>query len=721
MDPVLLQRWKDNLVFINFGERELFEFTQEDFDNKARFYKDLGVTHALFSSAFHCRISLHPYWDVILSAMGKFIKSCRKYGVKTVEHFSVVVPHKIGDKLKVDTFLDTYDKRLPGLRELITDDNGTIEGHRVSSFYQIDGSTGEPYISELYRTAALCLNNPVYKKILFKHLEDIYDLGVEGIMTDDVEKYNINACACVHCRALFKESYGCDLPETKDWHTFAGDYNNPMYIDWLRFRHETAKNFQYYVNEHFTAYGMKDMARPNYVFSCLNTNYTSYPFEAAAPLWTHTFAENCYGHKTGHLAFACEAVHRTAMGERTGAASMAMFYPQNEHETYFSYANAWCWGQAYLGSGTEETAERTRPLREYENAHWDSLFAVKKNSDFAVYFSTDTRDYAKDSDALYQRPLIAWMQAAYLSVLNMDMVFQYDSAETLSRHKYILASHIAMLTDEQLENLIKYVKNGGKLITAGPFGIFDGAGKPRDAYKAFGLDIKIEEIKPLRKDVIINGNTIKNASIESYVSSGGEAFLTGGDGKVLAVKHVCGAGELIVAPSSLVGEWYQEAVLFYWLDPDWLGGPPMADAPAYRVDDLRNSVGVFLKETLDEPAVEIKTDNPDILGFSHASRDGDILAVKLINIADTFVKEKRRYNNFEDIKHFHLTTSAKLPHTVEVSVPETNGFAAGEAVLSTPERPGVTQTIPVTGRNGRLHFTVPENYFAGFALVELKK
>ena len=710
-DSMVVQRWKDRLSFVNLGAPEIFQYTQSDFDNKAKEYKDLGLTHILFMSPYHWRISFYPYWEYIVEAMRKFTVSLHKQGLKAVEHFSVTLPCYDGADL-------VSFPPVAGLEALSADFNGEINGHRVSSFCQIDGSTGKPYYYSMYKNYALCINNPYYREILFKHLEDIYALGVDGIMVDDLENYSINCCACEHCRALFREKYGYDLPATKDWGTFADDYTNPQWIDWLRFRHESNKKFQYDVNAHYESLGKKDMVRPNYVSTCLLSNYAAYPFEAAAPLWTHTFAENCYGIKTGHHFFACEAVHRTAMGERTGAASLAMLYPKNANETYFSYANAWCWGQSYLGGSA---GEMNRPFIQYETSHWNSLFAVRKNSDLAVYFSTDTRDFTKNSTTLYQHPLVAWMQAAYLSGLNMDMVFNDDPVERLLQHRLILASHVAMISKDQLERLREYVYQGGTLVAVGDFGVFDENGSSRNAYAAFDLRIQKKSLTAKRTNLSFNGKTIVNAYINSCIDSGGNAdpVIKDNAGNVIAVSKAYGKGNILVMPSSIVGNWFQDAINFlYGATPDVPGGPLMANAPAYHVDNLRNSAGNFLKGLIGVPVVDMKIDNPDILGFYHTNWDGTIHAIKLSNIAETFVKEQRRISDAEVIKNFNLN-GTKLPYEIAISIPAMTDFIPVKVVLSTPEKPGVKSEIPFQQKDGRLHFTVPAGYFCGFALIEI--
>lgn len=710
-----IERWNDRLTFVSMNAAWIFHYTQEDFDRKAKEYKELGLTHIIFMSPYHCRISYYPYWSYILEAMNKFTIALHKYGLKAVEHFSVTNPHNIGDVLIASHGTDLLYPYLPGLEALIADNNGEINGHRVSSFYQIDGSTGNPYFNPMYKNYTLCVSNPYYREILFKHLEDIYAIGVDGIMTDDLENYSINACACEHCRALFREKYGYSLPETKDWGKFAGDYKNSQWIDWLKFRHEKHKQFQYDVNAHYESLGKKDMVRPNYVSTCLLSNLAAYPFEAAAPLWTHTFAENVYGLKTGHHTFACEAIHRTAMGDRTGAPSLTMLYPKNDNEYYFSYANAWCWGQSFLGGSA---GERNRPFIQYETDHWNSLFAVRKKSDLAIYFSTDTRDYTQNAELQYQRPMVAWMQASYLSGLNTDMVFKDDPVDVLLRHRVILASHIAMISKDQLERLRQYTYQGGTLVTVSDFGVFDENGKDQNAYAAFNLNIQTRALSPSRKTLSFNGQTITGAYVNSCISGSidGTPILKDQQGNVLAISKAYGKGKIIVLTSSIVGNWYQEPVLFYYLTPDIPGGPPMADAPTYNVDNLRNSVGAFLKEIIGDQVVDIKINNPDILGFYHTNWDETIHSVKLLNITETFVKEKRRFSDTESIKHFSLN-GQKLPDKVEITIPAIIGFTP-RAILSSPEHPAKLE-IPIQKTDNRFHFTVPANYFSGFALIEI--
>jgi len=216
-----------------------------------------------------------------------------------------------------------------------------------------------------------------------------------------------------------------------------------------------------------------------------------------------------------------------------------------------------------------------------------------------------------------------------------------------------------------------------------------------------------------------NGQTMVNAYVSAiFTSIDGTPIIRDNDGNVTAIGKAYGNGKIMVMPSSIVGDWYQDAVNFLHLTPDVPGGPPMADAPEYHVDHLRHSAGTFLKGVIGAPVVDIQTVNPDILGFYHINRDGTIHSVRLLNIAETFVKEKRRFSDTEPIVNFDQN-AVKLPYEIEINIPDITDFTNCKAVLSTPEKADTGLEIPVRKKDGRLYFTVPAGYFSGFALIEL--
>ena len=69
---------------------------------------------------------------------------------------------------------------------------------KASEMAAVDGRTGKPQINN-YKAYCLCPNNPDYQRISKYLANRIFDLGVDGMMNDDIQ-YHKNACACEYCR-----------------------------------------------------------------------------------------------------------------------------------------------------------------------------------------------------------------------------------------------------------------------------------------------------------------------------------------------------------------------------------------------------------------------------------------------------------------------------------------------------------------------------------------
>ena len=728
--PEVWKKWQEQFIFVPISPDDVLNPDMESFEKRAREYAEQGFTQLMFSGFAHWRWSWRPYWPQISKAMGMYIKAIHKYGMKAIEHHSTSLFHSPVFAPRWTRYLkmlknNNLVERMPGVYEMVAEDNDEVDGIPVASMRQIDGRNGKMHISDLYHTYTICYNNPDFRRIYFKYLEELYALGLDGIMTDDIEIYDSNACTCPHCRKLFQEQTGYDLPGPLEWSDFVEDYNNPVFLAFKRFRHWTTAKFQQDVNDHFHSLGL-ELSRPNYVFRCLGDNDSAYPLEMDAHLWTTLFQENCYGLKLGHMGNALEAIHRNALGKRHDIPSMSMFYPGNDTENYFGFALAMSWGQLYLGGHSERDRQIEAPLRVFEKKHQLSLTASEKLTDLAVYFSTETRDFTPNSFIDFQRPLMAFMQAAYMSNIQLDMVFQKDDLATLCQHKTILMPHIAMLSDAQIDTLKQYVLAGGRLIITGPFGIYRPDMSSREApLSAFGIQLETEKLDERRKTGLFmqygdKWLSIPDAYEDTLITSAPDTtpVMRDATGNLLAVSKTLGKGEVLVLPSMIYGLAYQVPLLFYWFPSDTPGGPATTDAPFYAVDILRKTGGAFLNGILRSRVVELETENPDILAFTHINRDDTVRTVHLVNVADTFVKEYCRVNNKVPVKQFEIRDDNKLPHAITVSIEIRGGIVSDQATLSTPERED-SITLPVTVTENRMTFTVPKDYFSGYALIEI--
>jgi hypothetical protein len=125
-----------------------------------------------------------------------------------------------------------------------------VDNKHISSFRQISGRTGKWGITN-YRGYGMCFNNPDFRTAYVKYLESLYALGIDGIMTDDIQYFGndrmgwlaFNACTCSHCRKLFKEKTGYEIPQPSEWESFYWNFKDPVFVAWKRFKDESTLDF----------------------------------------------------------------------------------------------------------------------------------------------------------------------------------------------------------------------------------------------------------------------------------------------------------------------------------------------------------------------------------------------------------------------------------------------------------------------------------------------
>ena len=352
--------------WIWYDAKEIFEFSQEDMDAKVKRYADVGINILIGFSCTHFRWSFVRHWDKINACIEKLVGACHKYGIKYVEHHSSHLtfnPQNDEDRKWAENVLISRNSKpedWPGFWEDAYGDP-VIDGVKMSGLRQISGRSGKAGITT-YHGYGMCFNNPDYRRLYFSYLEDVYQRGIDGIMTDDVQYFgndgtgwaSFNACTCEHCRRLFRKKTGYEIPQPEQWKEFYWNFKDPVFVAWKRFKDESTLDFAYAVKKHYEDLGYR-MLRPNYISGVITTNVTAYPFEKCAEIWDCIFQENCSMHIISQSwpFFGAEAVHRFCMGRKRGVPAMSMFYPCTDSSLYFGWALSMAWGQLFTQCGGE--------------------------------------------------------------------------------------------------------------------------------------------------------------------------------------------------------------------------------------------------------------------------------------------------------------------------------------------------------------------------------
>lgn len=654
---------RERYGFIWYSDSEIFDYDDAKLDEIAKKYHDLGYTILITFSGTHFRWSFSPWWDDITDYLRRFAKACHKYGIRLVEHHSCHLNFAANSPEQLETVLHRI--RMRGLRpekwtsfsDYVCGDP-LVDGVPISSMRAINGATGEPFLTQ-YMAYGMCFNNPDFRRIYFNYLETLYKAGIDGIMTDDVQ-YAASTCTCPHCRKLFREKTGYDLPDPTHWEEFDGDYDNPIYIAWRRFRQWSTDEFQFAVNQHFESLGYT-MLRPNYICTGLIANPTAYTFDNTRALWTNIFQENFVNAipQQAWLGFAREAVHRTALAERAGVDAMSLFYPNSSHNMYFSWALSHHWGHMLLTTllGNADLTELERPYRAFDRAYPHLFDTPIKFEDAAFWFSTSTRDYTADAVNRFMKPLAHLMEAAILSGIHCGMVFEWDTAEELLKHPIIVLPCVGMVSAQAMDNLYIYAKNGGKLIITGDFARYRADGSERSAIE-----------------------------IETFLAETNAIYLPN------YKNNVQQAGAISERKNTI--------------------NPIPAKAPACMVFYLRETGGSLLKSYINPRVV---TSNPDVIPALFATATAYTL--HLTNIADTIALEGATISHFDDIKHFMPWAKKLSALTVTVNTAGIGHFT--QATLYTPEQK-LPIIIPMRKDCNTITLSVPTETFSGYAAIELK-
>ena len=667
--------WQEKFGWFWFNCDEIYRFTDEQLEAKVKSYADMGITTLIGFTVCHFRFSFMAYKDAIHACIGKIVQYCHKYGMRYVEHHSSALHFSPKNEADWEEFNSDLEQKnctsadFPGLLESVKGDP-EIGGYRYSEMSQISGYTGE-LVQTGYASRVMCRNNPKYREVYFKYLEEIYALGVDGIMTDEVQWFGFdhkrrnNACTCEYCRAKFKEMYGYELPQPEDWDAFYDDYTNPVFVAWKQFKLKSNEQFVRDVNAHFEALGYQ-LTRPNYISNIISSNVTAVPFEECADIWTHVFQENCTFTiiSASFANYAIEAIHRFSMGAEHGYPSMSLFYPYTKSALYFSWALSKSWGQLYnqtsedcVGIDAEETKYRA-----FEKNHAAFLSALRRYADFAFLYSPRTRDYVADHSHI--KRFSAALQGAYLSGFGTDLVFETAPRARFTDYRALICVENAMLSDETLKNLAAYVAQGGKLAIIGTFAKYD-----------------------------ITGAIREDAAIKAVF----------GDWDKL-----CSNGTICVLPADTCCDKMQYSVS----TNRYRRGTDRSDSAPYVVDTMRETTGKTLLSVIGRKKVEC-TAAEDILA-SAFDTDGGI-AVHLVNITDVYAKNGETIAHYDVVKPYEAGAASCGVVTISL---ETDREICS-AVAYTPERDGET-VLAVACENGRVNMIVPGGVFSGYCMIELK-
>jgi len=519
--PYPKDKWNMRFGFFYYNDREIFDWDQLDMDRKAKEFADAGINHVITFSVTHFRWSFYRNWDKIYDVLRRMVIACHKYGIYVTEHHSAEYMYNAADPTGKEFLFSRIKMRKssldnwPGLLEDCTNGIITDDGHSLLDMVQYDPVTGEKYVDPEYKSYIICVNHPDYAPLYEKHLEELYKLGIDGIMTDDInfrygsydDRYDApTTCACIHCRRKFKEQTGFELPAAgADWIQWRRKKDEEPYAAWLKFRHNSLLKFHKAIKDHYEAMGLQ-MLRPWYNSTAIYwTNPGGYAFDDLPALdWVQT--ENRFDDIIRYTwpEWAVEHNQRFSLGRVRGIPAMAFYYPDREDTVRFAWGLSLSGGIQYSGTNHANInlIPFEKPLREFEIQHRSLLRNSRKFASIGYYFSRTNRNCSSSYEERSRKIFSGWMQACEMQNIPYDLIMP-EELDKLGQYKVIVLSEIILLNQIELETLQKFVSAGGKLVWIGKTGMRDENNVTRDTNTLKNLwDLSLSIFDDTRPEVI---------------------------------------------------------------------------------------------------------------------------------------------------------------------------------------------------------------------------
>jgi len=716
--------WDTRITWYVMKDAQYFDYKDEDFERDAKRLSDSNIKIVMLAPLTHNRMNFYPYADFMNSVLARLVKAFHKYGVQVVEHHSASLTHGPVYPEKGETLSKKWtrgaidDPRWQKSIDMLTKTH-KIEGVDHGSMLQVDGRTGELARTQ-YDSYVFCYNNEDYRRIYLNYLEKMYKTtGIDGIMNDDIQYFaDGNACTCPTCRRLFKEQTGYDLPYPDKWNEFFGDYSNPAFVAFKKFRYDSTSRWQHDIQAHFKSLGY-NMLRPNYVSTGVYYNYTFYPFDNCADLWDVMFQENVANSviRYSYPFYYVESCHRYAFATENDIPNMSMFYCHSADTVYFSWALSMSWAQIFNPStgGDDNAFKMEDETRLMEMKYPGYFYQQTKKADFAVYFSRLTRDYVAHSENKCMKTAYIWLQTGEFCEYTGEFALETMDLEKLCQRKVIVLPNTYMLSDDEIRRFGEFVRRGGKLVICDASGSLrpDGSRRSKEELASiFGYKTAVREEEPFKACVKMPSGTTPEILCR-YTYENASPVGTCGE-KCVVASEKCGKGEFIFVGMAIdTLPWrYDERG---YRRPDY----PVTYAQPYAIDLFETVVDPVLEYAVSERGAQTSEKGRYQVTLAETADRKSILC-HLVNVGGTLLPTKTLYTPYDKLDNFDLFSGKAVKNDKDISLCVNAGADISSVKLISPEIDGELP-LKFTCKDGKVSAVIPADTFSGYVLAVLEK
>lgn len=308
----------------------------DELRRRADLFAENHVDTAIIFGA-HFRWDFADRWDVIHGLIRFCADELHQRGIRLWDHHSSVLVNRYDDDpRKMQHCLSNH-------RHLLTGAWLPPFADQRNDWKMIDLWTGKPNRLPQYGAQEFCFNNPDFAAAYQAYLQKLLaETHIDGLMSDDAfYDGRFYSCVCPHCLAR----YGKALPGPEDLN-FWGNWNDPDFLDWVRMRHDSVRDF----NAKVAAALPPDFPLMNCCCGSANaaSNGSALTIESYLHASNHAMLEMCGdtpaldGTFTGNLA---TQLHQLAAARKRNAPVFGLGYGFSEVSADF----IWAFNQ-FLGS-----------------------------------------------------------------------------------------------------------------------------------------------------------------------------------------------------------------------------------------------------------------------------------------------------------------------------------------------------------------------------------
>jgi hypothetical protein len=481
-DPPL---WVYSACFGNW-DVDSFSLTQEQAEEKASLLASQGVNAVILFWRGKGKEYRHIVFDSLLFGKGfdfdavyhllsMIVNACHKYGIKVVEHHGIAFVHHNPEK-------PLYRKKI---------DQIYYKGLPVKKWCQFD-MLRKKISMGWYSGYMFCPNNPYYREAVYSHyIPATLATSVDGIMMDDVQiTPDWYTCGCFYCQKKFQEETGFTLPKDVKDESFWGNFQNPAFRAWIRFRMKSTGDF--YEDLAKQAFAIK---KDLLSFTCSSSTISTWGAQACgSDLYEWIRGMNAVFKEILYVKAVPYSIPSTAVNLKTYQAlarewklpSITIFYPSNEEENYLYWSLSKSWDQLYwpcpkLGA-EEKLGDMNFLLWERENK--ELFTGTKQSSGIGVLFSKQTRDiYGGPEDSYYVKEYRGWCETMVRNNIQFDTLLDFQiTSENLKKYGLLILPNSACLSKEQVKVIRGFVQSGGNLIATFETSLYDENGDKLDNF-----------------------------------------------------------------------------------------------------------------------------------------------------------------------------------------------------------------------------------------------